>query len=275
MARLKLSAVAMSGRGAPSRTGTPTPTRPSSARLPGTILPARSWASSAGADRMTTSAWVPWRSLSSIMPTVPKVVATTAPSSSWKRSAISLTASVTAPALNTRSSADRTVEPVTSIAPAAAAAIGANDVAGKPRRYAAADRTSDIGTQQEIEARRRGDDVAEDRQRHLFELAALAHRPIGDDPGAAARQQPRDQYVAERAGPRLALRVDHEHGARRDILDRDALRVVRPGDAGRRREILARRNEAQRIGRPDESAGLPVQLAYGRDRGTSGPAVAH
>ena len=104
----------------------------------------------------------------------------------------------------------------------------------------------------------------------LLEAGPVADRAVGDDARRAARVHPRGQDVAERARADLVARVDHQHVAGPDRLDRDALHVGPVVEVGLERQVLAHRDIAQGEGVADH----PQLGAHRDEAGQEGVAQA-
>jgi hypothetical protein len=85
---------------------------------------------------------------------------------------------------------------------------------------------------------------AEHREVHLRDLAAVAHRAVGDEARGAAHFQPGGEDLAAGGDALLAARVDDQHAAGRDALDRLALRVLGIVERAQLVDVLARRDVA-------------------------------
>ncbi len=81
----------------------------------------------------------------------------------------------------------------------------------------------------------------------------VADAAVGDDPGGTAGVRAEGEDVAERAGSRLAARLDDDHLALADGVEGALLRVV--AAAVGLEQVLAVRHEAQGLGGADELRG--------------------
>ena len=149
-----------------------------------------------------------------------------------------------------------------------AVAVAENDVAGKHRRVAAADRHVDLDRLMQRQVGRRARAVVIGGKAELCDLGGIAKAAVGDDAGDAALHQPRHQDGAggRRAG--ILAAVHHQHRAGRAILDRLALRMGAVAKHVDLVEILARRHVAQRKGLADQ--GRLIRARAGARPGSSG-----
>ncbi len=129
--------------------------------------------------------------------------------------------------------------------------IADHDVAGNDRDFAAGDRHIEIDgvMLDQIGRRRRMRMIG--REGRCRDLRRVAKAAVGDDAGGTALPQPRQQNVAGRGRGMITPAVDDEDMAGRALLDALALRMVAVFEHAEMVEVLARRDIAQRIGRPD------------------------
>ncbi len=133
-----------------------------------------------------------------------------------------------------------------------AVAVAEDDVAGKHRRVAAADRDVDLDRLMQRQIGRRARAVVIGGEAELGDLGRIAKAAIGDDAGDAALHQPRHQDGAGGGGAGILAAVHHQHRAGRAILDRLALRMGAVAKHVDLVEVLARRHVAQREGLADQ-----------------------
>src|SRR5437868_13367308 len=100
-----------------------------------------------------------------------------------------------------------------------AVAVAEDDVAGKYRRVAAADRTIDLDRLMQGEIGRRAGAVVIGGKAEPCDLGGIAKPAVGNDTGDAALLQPRHQDGAGGGGASVLAAVHHQHRAGRAVLD--------------------------------------------------------
>ena len=106
-------------------------------------------------------------------------------------------------------------------------------------------------------------------KRQPGDIGRVAEAAIGDYSGDAALPQSRHQDAAGRCGGGIAPAVDHEDMPGRALLDALALRVAAVGEHAEMVEVLARRNIAHRIGRPDHARGVRIDRPHALHEGVA------
>jgi hypothetical protein len=129
--------------------------------------------------------------------------------------------------------------------------VAQQDVARKHRDPADLDRLVDVDRHQGARDAGPVYTSAKDRQADLADGANVAHRAVDDDAGPAACLDATGVHVARHACLHASAGVDHEHLARLDRLDGDAMRALRHRVVLRLEQILAQRQKAQRACAPD------------------------
>src|SRR5450631_120840 len=124
--------------------------------------------------------------------------------------------------------------------------IADDDVAGKYRDAAAADRDVEIDGMVDRQVQGRARAGAEYREIHPGDRVTVAQPAVGHHAGYAAHLHAREQNAAGGCRARVAPAIHHQHLPMWDDLDRLALRVLRIFEHPDMVEVLARRNVAQR-----------------------------
>ena len=106
-----------------------------------------------------------------------------------------------------------------------AVAVAEDDVAGKYRRVAAADRHVDFDRLMQRQVGRRARPVVIGGKAEFGDLGGIAKPAVGDHAGDAALHQPRHQDGAGGCGAGILAAVHHQHRADGTVFHRLALRM--------------------------------------------------